>query len=208
PCQDGPDRSLREGRVDRAGRAPDALERLADEALADGRHDLPGERRHRFFHAAPAFPEDLLLELREELIDRGGGVREALELLADEALDEGRHDLPGERRHRLFRAAPAFPEVLLLGLREELLDRGGGVPEPLELLPDAALDEVRPYTPLDRSHRFFHAAPAFPEDLLLELREELIDRGGGVREALELLADEALDEGRHDLPGERRHRLF
>src|SRR5439155_18168889 len=115
----------------------------ADEALVDGPHVLPGERRHRFFHAAPAFPEDLLLELREELIDRGGGVREALELLADDALDEGRHGLPGERRHRLFHAAPAFPEDLLLERREELVDRRGGGREALERLADEARDDGR-----------------------------------------------------------------
>src|SRR3989442_2766399 len=101
-----------------------SLELLADEALDEARHDLPGERRHRFFHAAPAFPEDLLLELREELVDRGGGVREALELLADEALDEGRHDLPGERPHRLFHPTPALPQKLLLELQDARLDPG------------------------------------------------------------------------------------
>src|SRR3989442_7540215 len=83
-----------------------SLELLADEALDEARHGLPGERRHRFFHAAPAFPEDLLLELREELVDRGGGAREALELLADEAGDEERHDLPRERPQRVLPAAP------------------------------------------------------------------------------------------------------
>src|SRR6266446_3866754 len=199
---------LRQELVDRGGGVRGACELLADEALDEGRYDLPGERRHRLFHAAAAFPEDLLLELRQELVDRGGGLREALALLADEALDEGRHDLPGERRHRLFHAAAAFPEDLLLELRQELVDRGGGVREALELLADEALDEGRDDLPGERRHRLFHAAAAFPEDLLLELRQELVDRGGGVREAFELLADEALDEGRHDFPGERRHRLF
>src|SRR5207253_381126 len=208
PCQDGPDRSLREGRVDRAGRAPDALERLADEALADGRHDLPGERRHRRFHAAPAFPEDLLLELREEPVDRGGGAREALELLADGALEERGGELSGERGHRLFHAAPAFAEDLLLELREEPVDRGGGAREVFELLADEALDERGHDLPGERRHRLFHAVPAFAEDLLLELREEPVDRGGGAREALELLADGALEERGGELSGERGHRLF
>src|SRR5207244_11038313 len=102
----------------------DALGGLADEALAESRADPPGLRLRPVVGAAAGFREDLLLELREELVDRGGGVREALELLADEALDEGRHDLPGECRHRFFHAAPAFPEDLLLELREELIDRG------------------------------------------------------------------------------------
>src|SRR6266446_7729025 len=200
--------NLAEELVDRGGGAREALELLADEALDEGWHDLPGERRRRLFHAAAAFPEDLLLELRQELVDRGGGVREALELLADEALEDGREARPGGRRNRLFHAAAAFPEDLLLELRQELVDRGGGVREALELLADEALDEGRYGLPGGRRHPLFHAAAPFPEDLLLELRQELVDRGGGVREALELLADEALDEGRHDFPGERRHRLF
>src|SRR3989442_6526522 len=157
-----------------------SLELLADEALDEARHDLPGERRHRFFHAAPACREDLLLELREELVDRGGGVREALELLADEALDEGGHGLPGERRHRLFHAAPAFPEDLLLELREELVDRGGGAREALELLADEALGQGRHDLPGERPHRLLHPAPALPQKGLPDRRPQRFRRAGGV----------------------------
>src|SRR5438445_457069 len=208
PCDFVADQSLRNRRNDLPGQGADRLVGVGGDPLADGGADAFDLLLRSGVGDAAGFREDLALNLAEELVDRGGGAREALELLADEALDERGHDLPGECRRRLLQAAPAFPEDLLLELRQELVDRGGGAREALELLADEALDERGHDLPGECRRRLLQAAPAFPEDLLLELRQELVDRGGGAREALELLADEALSQRRHNLPGESANDLL
>src|SRR5437660_3322399 len=181
PCDLVADQSLRNRWNDLPGQGADRLVGVSGDPLADRGTDAFGLLLRCGVGGAAGFREDLPLDLAEELVDRGGGAREALDLLADEALDERGHDLPGERRHRLFHAAPAFAEDLLLELREELVDRGGGAREALELLADEALGERGHDLPGERGDRLLHASPALAGQLLAERRQERVERGGRVR---------------------------